>query len=107
MADLGRKHYYNRQATVTTGAVNQEVDLLAAIIVEGRDKTIGAATYLTVTTDVEVTMKINLTTADSITVDTTDGHTVPGGVMSISKLYFTHTGASSGSGDATVTIFAA
>jgi len=63
--------------------------------------------WLYITTDVAVTVKINSTSAHSITVGTTSGITVPAGVMAINKLYFSHTGASSASGDATVTIRAA
>lgn len=107
MADLGRKqYYYHAGLTVASGAVDQQVAVLTSLYTAGRDPVTAAATYLTIATDVAVTVKINATTATEITVGTTDGFTLPGGVMSISNLYFSHTGASSGSGDATVEIFA-
>lgn len=108
MADLGRKeYYYNGSLTVAVGASDQAVDILGALVSAGRDRIKAAASYLKVVTDIAITMKINNTSATAVTVDTTDGVEIPAGVMSISKVYFTHTGASSASGNATVEIFAA
>ncbi len=107
MAHLGRRHYYWHTVTVNVGAVNQAVAILTDLLAAGRDQIIGSATWLKVTTDVQITMRINSTTADEITVGTTSGIEVPEGVMAIDNLYLSHTGASSGAGAASVVIFAA
>ena len=106
MSELGRPQYYNNEAySVLWGAVDQELDLLAALQADGRGTYIGPATYLVLDTDLTVTFKINATTSDAITL-TTAGLTIPGGVMAISKLYFTRGIASSAITNATLSIFA-
>jgi len=100
------RDYYNNEVTVIVGAANQEVDLAAALDIEANPRWQRLARYLHITTDVALTMRINKTTADLITVDTTDGITLPVNAMEIEKLYFTHPIASSALGTATVVIFA-
>ena len=99
--------YYRKSVTVIVGASDQLVDLLGALETAGRNQAIGPARYLVVETDVDITMRINDATLDEIPGVATAGVTIPLNVMAVSRLYFTHAGASSALGDATVTIFAA
>lgn len=99
--------YYNRTATVNVGAVNQEVDISAALTALGRKDAVGPARFLRLSSDITCTVKLNATDADVITL--TGGAAameIPLNVMVILKLYFSHTGASSASGAASVKIFA-
>ena len=100
------RDYYYAEVAVPTGAVNQQVDLSALLAVGQNPRWQRQARYLTVATTVDLTMRINSTTANVITVDTTDGFQVPVAAMEIVKLFFSHTGASSASGAAAVTVFA-
>ena len=102
--------YYNNEAlTLALGDVDVEVDLQTLLDVAARgprDKTRQPGChYLVLDTDITVTFKINLSTADAITL-TTSGLTIPVDALAIMKLYFTRGVVSSASGNATVSIFA-
>lgn len=101
------RNYYYAEVAVAPGAVNQEVNLSTLLEVGQKSpRWQRQARYLTITTTVNLTLRINSTSEEEITVDTTDGFTLPVGAMEIEKLYFSHTGASSALGAAAVTIFA-
>ena len=97
--------YYYGSTLVSVGAVDQEVDVLAGIApVLGFTP---APNYLNVETDVDLTVRINHTSAAEIPVTAAAGLTIVAGAqLEIHRLYFTHSGASSALGDATVTVLA-
>ena len=100
------RDYYYAEIAVLPGAVNQAVDLSALLEIGQNTRWQRQARYLTIVTTVNLTLRINSPTEEEITVDSTDGFTLPVGAMEIEKLYFSHCGASSGSGAAAITIFA-
>ena len=105
-------YYYEASLTVPTGAEDQELDLHAALATLGRDpnnegvSTAGVPVFIRLKTDVAITWKINDTALAAMPLTVATGATLPADIMKISKLYFTHTGASSASGDASVEILA-
>lgn len=94
--------YYFGTKSLSVGAVNEEVDLESLLSTRG---SIRPARYLWVESDLSITMRLNKNTADEITLETATAKSFDD-LLSIKKLFFTHTGASSSSGDATVEIFA-
>ena len=109
MADrTERTEYYRASVVVTIGAVNQHVDLYALMVAAlSQDRYIPQPHYLHVETTVDVTLRINRTGAQEISVTAASGLTIdPAAELDMTHLYFSHTGASSALGDATVTIFA-
>jgi len=100
----GDNYYYNGAYTVPMLVENQELDLRAILAALGRDVG-GDSVYLRLTTDVEITVKLNATTLAEIPVTVAAGLTFDR-TMRISKLFFSHIGASSAASDATVTILA-
>lgn len=99
--------YYYAQIDVPVGAVNQVLDIYAALVAQGRESTMGHARYVTLQTDVDITVKVNRSTAQAIPLTGTDGLSWLWQVLQVDKVYFTHTSASSAEGDATVAVFAA
>jgi len=101
--------YYNGTLTLAMLDVDVEVNLQTLLDVAARgprDKTRQPGChYIVLDTDTTVTFKVNLTTADAITL-TTSGLTIPVDAMAIMKLYFTRGVVSSASGNAIVSIFA-
>lgn len=98
--------YYYDTITVPMGAADQLLDILAALEALGRNKAIGPARYVAIETDVSIMVKFNDTSLAEVPVLSTAARIIPANAMAISRLYFSHTGASSALGDATVTILA-
>jgi len=104
--DPFHRDYLYRIVTVNIGANPHTVDLRALInamrpVYEGR------LSYLVLTTDVDITFRLNAETADEMPLTSADGFTLPPNTgLALEILHFYHTGASSGAGAATVTIFA-
>ena len=106
MSVTGRRTYYCNEAyVVPIGAVDQELDIHQALLDDGRSNTEDAAWYLKLDTDITVTFKINSAAFDAITLTNAGLVFEPGGIE-VFKLFFSHVGASSGSGDATLSIYA-
>ena len=106
---MRRQDYYRKTIVVTIGTADRLVDVGAALRAAWSDgRFTPAPTRLVIETTVDLTLKINETTADEITITAASGFTLPPEAeLEVSRLYFSHTGASSGSGDASVSIFAA
>lgn len=97
--------YYAATETILGGVPNQLVDIQTALEALGRGEGVGPARYLSVKTDVNVTVKINDVTATAILVTSTDPLVIPLYVMAIYRLYISHTGLC-GAGAASAVIFA-
>jgi len=104
--ELKRTHYYySTPFTVPMAAVDQVLDVRGGIT--PASTTTPAPNRLVIATDIDITVKINCTSAAEIPVTAAAGLTIPADCrLEISKLYFSHMGASSALGDATVTVLA-
>ena len=98
------EYYYNAAYTVAVGADDVEFDLLAELVALGRSTDVPPA-YLSLTSDIAITVKLNDTAFTAIPLPVASGLLFDH-ILRVSTLYFSHTGASSASGDATVTILA-
>jgi len=96
-----RACYVSTTIAVVDSVVDQEYDLKAALVAKGGYE---GARYMKLSSDLAISFKINSTSGDSIALGTTT--LVFDDTITISKLYFSHIGAASGSGDATVTLLA-
>lgn len=108
----GRTAYICKSVAVPIGAVNQEVDVATLLATAGRATGVQWAHWFFLSTDVDVTVRLNDSSADEISLTSANGllndaqGQPPYGAVRLMKLYLSHTGASSGSGDATVNLFA-
>lgn len=107
MAQQRRETYIYKSITVNPGATDQLYNIDTALIAAGRAAAdFDHAHHIELTTDVAITFKINSTSGDEIPLPTSGGFILEAGDMDVRRLYFTHTGASSGSGAATVKLWA-
>ena len=98
--------YYAATVTVAGGVPNQLVDIADALDTAGRATSIGPARYITITTDVAITVRFNDVTLGAVPIAIGGVLTIPLNVLAISRLYLTHTGVC-GAGAASVRILAA
>jgi len=96
-----RSVYVSTTISVVDGIANQAYDLRAALDAKGGWN---GARYLKIASTLTITMRVNSTAADQITIGTTA--IVLDDILTINDLYFTHAGGASGTGNATVTLLA-
>ncbi len=98
-------YYYNGSYTVTDRVSDQKLDLNAALKALGRASLKSDAHYLKLTTDKNITVKLNNTSYGEIPLLSATPLIFDQSIKVV-ELYFTHGGGASGSGDASITILA-
>lgn len=88
-------HYIYKTVTVAGGVPNQEIDIKTLLTTAGRPADVGPPRYIKITSDVNITVRFNSTTADAIPVALgATGFTVTAEMgLVIDSIYVTHTGA--------------
>ena len=100
--------YINASVSVAHGTTDQEVDVNDLLTAAGRGSAVGnKARYCKITTDVDLLVRFNSTSADQVSVPSgTTGLTIPADAgLIIDALYLSYAGTC-GTSTATVTVFA-